>query len=136
MFPVFAAAFGRDAVAGGEARGETIRRALRIIPPGAKLAKEEDAEVLRVKSFLFFYALQDRYGPETVRKATRYMLYARRERGFDLNDLIAALEQESHDNVAEFVRRWMKQPGVPEEFRARYEFTTAEKGNSAKETKP
>ena len=136
MFPVFAAAVGHDAVAGGEARGETIRRALRLIPPGAKLAKEQDADVLRVKSFLLFYGLQDRYGQETFGKAARYMLYARRERGFDLNDLIAALEQETHDNVAEFVRRWMKQPEVPEEFRARYEFTTATTGSPPKESKP
>ena len=135
MFPVFAAAVGHDAVAGGEARGETIRRALRLIPPGAKLVKEEGADVLRIKSFLFFYALQDRYGPETFRKATRYMLNARRERGFDLNDLIAALEQETHQNVAEFVRMWMKRPGVPEAFRARYELTTAATGSSTKETK-
>jgi hypothetical protein len=30
----------------------------------------------------------------------------------------------------------MKHPGVPEEFRARYELTTAETGSSIKETKP
>ena len=136
MFPVFAAAVGHDAVEGGEARGETIRRALRLIPPGAKLVKEENANVLRVKSFLFFYALQDRYGRETFRKATQYMLSARRERGFDLSDLIASFEQETHDNVAEFVRMWMKHPGVPEEFRARYELTTAATGSSTKEKKP
>ena len=135
MFPVFAAAVGHDAVEGGEARGETIRRALRLIPPGAKLAKQEDADVLRVKSFLFFYALQDRYGRETFRKATQNMLYARRERGFDLDDLIAAFEEQTHQNVAEFVRMWMKHPGVPQEFRARYELTTAATGSSTKETK-
>ena len=101
---------------GGEARGETIRRALRLIPPGAKLVKEENADVLRVESFLFFYASQDRYGQETFRKATQGMLNARRGRGFDLNDLIASFEQETHDNVAEFVRMWMKHPGVPEEI--------------------
>ena len=136
MFPVFASAVGHDAVEGGEARGDTIRRALRLIPPGARLVQEENADVLRVKSFLFFYALQDRYGRETFRKAARYMLNARRERGFDLNDLIASFGQETHDNVAEFVRMWMKHPGVPQEFRARYELTTAATEGSTKETKP
>ena len=97
--------------------------------------KEENADVLRVKSFLFFYASQDRYGQETFRKATQGMLNARRGRGFDLNDLIASFEQETHDNVAEFVRMWMKHPGVPEEFRARYELTTAATGRSRKEKK-
>jgi aminopeptidase N len=88
-----------------------------------------------VKSFLFFYALQDRYGSETFRKATRNMLYARRERGFDLDDLIAAFEQETHQNVAEFVRMWMKRPGVPEEFRARYEGTAAANAEKEKENR-
>jgi hypothetical protein len=135
MFPVFAAALGHDAVEGAETRGETIRRALRLIPPGARLVKEEDADTLRIKSFLFFYALQDRYGRETFRKATQYMLHARRERGFELNDLIASFELETHDNVVEFVRMWMKRPGVPDEFRARYELTTAATGSPTKETK-
>jgi hypothetical protein len=137
MLPTFAAAIGHDAAEGGDSRAETIRRALRLIPQGEKEAektkKEEAPAVQRVKSFLFFYALQDRYGPDTFRKATQNMLYARRERGFDLSDLIAAFEQETHQNVAAFVRVWMKRPGVPEEFRARYEFTTATGGSPNKE---
>lgn len=137
MLPAFAAALGHDAAAGGDSRTETIRRALRLIPQSEekseKAKKEEDPSVLRVKSFLFFYALQDRYGLELFRKATQNMLYARRERGFDLNDLIAAFEQETHQNVAEFVRIWMKRPGVPEEFRARYEGTAAANAEKHKE---
>ena len=136
MLPAFAAAIGRDAAVGGDSRTETIRRALRLIPQGEKegeKTKKEDPAVLRVKSFLFFYALQDRYGRETFRKATQNMLYARRGRGFDLDDLIAAFEQETHQNVAEFVRMWMKRPGVPEEFRARYEGTAAANAKREKE---
>lgn len=139
MLPAFAAAIGHDAAEGGDSRTETIRRALRLIPQIEKkderAKKEEDPAVLRVKSFLFFYALQDRYGPETFRKATQNMLYARREREFDLNDLIAAFEQETHENVAEFVRMWMKHPGVPEEFRARYEGMAAANAGKEKENR-
>jgi len=139
MLPAFAAAIGHDAAEDGDSRTETIRRALSLIPQnektGGKTKKEEDPAVLRVKSFLFFYALQDRYGPETFRKATENMLYARRERGFDLDDLIAAFEQETHQNVAEFVRMWMKRPGVPEEFRARYEGTAAANAEKVKENR-
>jgi hypothetical protein len=134
MLPAFAAAIGHDAAEGGDSRTETIRRALRLLPQGEK-TKKEDPAVLRVKSFLFFYGLQDRYGLETFRKATRSMLYARRERGFDLDDLIAAFEQETHQNVAEFVRMWMKRPGVPEEFRARYEGTAAANAKKEKENR-
>ena len=134
MFTAFAAAIGREAAEGGDSRRETIRRALRLIPQdtasaatttNTKSLQEEDPNVLRTKSFLFFYALQDRYGREAFRKATRHMLYARREHEFELSDLIAAFEQETHENVAEFVRMWMKRPGVPEEFRARYEGAAA-----------
>ena len=136
MLPAFAAAIGHDAAEGGDSRGETIRRALLLVPRGERLQEKDDQRALSVKSFLFFFALQDRYGAETFRKATQDMLYARRGKGFDLDDLIAAFDEETHQNVAEFVRMWMKHPGVPEEFRSRYEFTTAETGSPAKETKP
>ena len=135
LFPAFAASIGGDAAEGGDTRSETIRNALRLIPTDGKPHQAEDAAVLRAKSFLFFYGLQDRYGREVFRKATEHMLYARRERGFKIDDLIAAFEQETHQNVAEFVRHWMKRPGVPEEFRARYERTTAASADT-KETKP
>ena len=134
VLPAFAAFIGADAAEGGDARGETIRNALRLIPEDEKPRQAESPAVLRAKSFLFFYGLQDRYGLEVFRKATAHMLYARRERGFKLNDLIAAFEQETHQNVAEFVRHWMKRPGVPEEFRARYERTAA--ADNHKESRP
>lgn len=136
MLPVFAAAIGRDAAAGADSREETIRRALRLIPVNAKLQKVEDPNVVRAKSFLFFYALQDRYGRDTFRKATQHMLYARQGKGFELDDLIAAFEEETHQNVAEFVRMWMKGPGVPEEFRTRYEGAAAASVHSIKEKTP
>ena len=136
MLPAFTAATGRDATEGGDARSETIRRALRLIPSGEKLPGKEDLRVQRVKSFLLFYALQDQYGRDTFRKATQHMLYARRERGFGLNDLIAAFEEETHQNVAEFVRIWMKHPGVPEEFRSRYEGAAAANAVTDKEKTP
>jgi hypothetical protein len=134
LLPAFAASIGGDAAGGADARRETIRNALRLIPTDGKPHQQEARAVLRAKSFLFFYGLQDRYGQEVFRKATAHMLYARRERGFNLDDLIAAFEQETHENVAEFVRQWMKQPGVPEEFRARYAGTAA--ADNHKESRP
>jgi hypothetical protein len=119
--PAFAASRGREAVQGPQVRAQTIRRALRAVPPPGDPRKPEDDAVIRAKSLLFFYGLQDLYGQETFNKAVSHMLYARRGGGFGLDDLIAAFEQETHQNVAQFVRRWMKHPGVPDEFRARYE---------------
>jgi hypothetical protein len=140
--PAFAAARGREAAGGSESRADTIRRVLRAIssqPPSGQspvllAAQSEDATVLRAKSFLFFYGLQDRYGPEVCNAALRHMLDARSVRGFNLNDLIAAFEQESHQNVAQFVRLWMKHPGVPDEFRARYEDSKTSAFNSKEPT--
>jgi hypothetical protein len=130
QLPMFAAAQAREAIRGAAVRNETILSTLRLVPEmrEAKTADAprpapppEDERVLRAKSLLFFYALEDRYGRQAFRNAITHMLYARAARGFDLDDLIAAFEQETHQKVAEFVRLWMKHPGVPEEFRSRYE---------------
>jgi hypothetical protein len=140
--PTFAAALAREAVEGPAYRTQVIRRALSRIPPNAETLSthgkrpEEPTAVVRAKSFLFFYGLQDRYGADVFQKATTAMLDARRGRGFEISDLIASFDQESGKyNTAEFVRLWMKHPGVPEEFRARYQ-STAPAGNGAKETLP
>jgi len=140
--PAFAAARGRETVQGPQVRTATIRRALQLIPTrGADSRKPEDDAVIRAKSLLFFYGLQDRYGQDLCNKALSHMLYARRGGGFDLADLIAAFEEEVHQNVAEFVRQWMKHPGVPKEFRTRYENAAAAAANNSnavipKETTP
>lgn len=134
-FPAFAAAIGNDALNGPTARTDTIRRALAQVPKQSNKLESDEAAV-RAKSFLFFYGLEDRYGQETFRKAIRHMLDARRSSGFNLDDLIAAFDQEAHGNTAEFVRLWMKHPGVPADFRAKYENTSADKNVSNKETTP
>ncbi len=64
------------------------------------------------------------------------MLQARKERGLELSDLIAAFDQETKQNASEFVRIWMKRPGVPEEFRGRYQKAAAATAQFEKETAP
>jgi len=134
--PAFASALGQEALDGPSSRTATIRRALRMIPKSVERRQPEDENVLRAKSFLFFYALEDRYGREAFRHAVDHVLSARQGRGFNLSDFIAAFEQETHQNVAEFVRLWMKRPGVPDEFRARYEDASAAIAITSKETMP
>ena len=134
-FPAFAAAIGNDALNGPTARTNTIRRALTRVPKDSSKLETDDA-VVRAKSFLFFFGLEDRYGQDKFRTAIRHMLDARRSSGFNLDDLIAAFDQEAHGNTAEFVRLWMKHPGVPADFRAKYENTTADKNTLPKETTP
>jgi aminopeptidase N len=94
---------------------------LHAIPANAAPRRPEADDVVRAKSILFFYGLQDRYGQKVFNAALTHMLEARRGGGFDLDDLIATFEEETHQNVAQFVRAWMKHPGVPEDFRVRYE---------------
>jgi hypothetical protein len=136
--PAFAASLGREAIEGPAVRGETIRHVLTAIPvSGDKKGQAENQTVIRAKSLLFFYGLQDQYSSEVLDRALNHMLSARRGRGFNLDDLIAAIEQENHQNVAQFVRGWMKHPGVPNEFRARYERAAeAAPTTKTKETAP
>jgi hypothetical protein len=119
--PAYAAIRGREAAGGPQIRTNAIRRALKVIPTDGQLGKAESDQVVRAKSFLFFFALQDRYGQKAFGDALSHMLYARRRGGFDITDLISAFDQETHQNVGEFVRHWMKRPGVPQDFRSRYE---------------
>src|SRR5579883_2682139 len=130
--PLFAAALGRESLEGAAYRAETIRRALRAVPKNAEQhsAKaspptQESQEIVRAKSLLFFYGLQDHFGSKALSSALTEMLAARRGRGFNINDLIAALWDRTGEDAAEFERIWMKRPGVPEEFRQRYEGASA-----------
>jgi hypothetical protein len=135
--PAFAASRGREAVEGVQIRAQIIRRLLRVIPANSPAHQPEADDVLRAKSVLFFYGLQDRYGQQVFSTALSHMLEARRGGGFDLDDLIAAFEQETHQNVAEFVRFWMKHAGVPQDFRVRYENPSASlPAGPAKESTP
>jgi hypothetical protein len=139
LLPTFAAAVGREAVEGPAYRTQTIQRALGLVPRrsaesgGQAAPREERPEAIRAKSFLFFYGLQDRFGQEAFRRAISEMLYARRSRGFNIADLIAAFNDETHQNTAEFVRIWMKRPGVPDDFRERYE-SSASRASGAENT--
>lgn len=132
--PAFAANLGREAVQGPQARQEIIRSVLAVLPRPLAGRQVREHEPRPEKSLLFFYALQDEFGKAALNRALRHMVQARRGRGFDLNDLIAALEQETHHNVAEFVRLWMKHPGVPAGFRARYESQPASAATFSKES--
>jgi hypothetical protein len=118
--PAFAAALARESTTGPAARSEIIQRALAAIPESPSRSAGTDPAVVRAKSLLLFYTLRERVGPDAFQKAIQHMLYARRGRGFDVTDLIASLEQESHQTIGPYVRQWLKHPGVPAEFRSRY----------------
>ncbi len=128
-----AAVAGREALEGPPARAETIRRALAGIPQTAATSARAAEPLSREKSLLFFFALEDQFGRDPLYAALRHIVQARRRRGYDLDDLIAALEAETRKPVAPFARSWLKHPGIPEEFRARYAGPAAPANTAPKE---
>ena len=134
--PAFAAALAREAESGAAVRAEMVQRALALIPAHALRESNRDPAVIRAKSFLLFYALRDRVGAENFQLAMQHMLAARRARGFDVTDLISALEEQSHQPVGPFIRQWLKLPGVPDDFRALYSQIAIRKDSTAQEVAP
>lgn len=132
--PAYAACLAREAGLGPQARREFIAEGLRnygeeqsisleierTAGGRKKIPRKTDLQSPS-KHLLFFFALEDHFGRDKLRAALQHMVQARRGRGYDLRDLISALEQETNRNVGEFVRGWVKHPGIPGDFRARYE---------------
>ena len=131
--PHYAVELARESLKGPEIRGEFIAARLRGIPRDANIEEKESEILSRDKSLLFFFALEDQFGRDRLHTALRNMVQARRTRGYDLDDLIAALEAEARKPVAPFVRLWLKHPGIPEEFRARYAVPAAPANTAPKE---
>jgi len=132
--PAFATALAREAYAGRAVRSEIIGRALAAVPQRAEVDAKASPAVTRAKSLLLFYALRDRVGPDSFQKGLQHMLYARSRRGFDVTDLISALEQESGQTLGPLVRQWIKRPGIPDEFRAVQAQTASRQQTSLQET--
>ncbi|MBS1867141.1 MAG: hypothetical protein JSS69_14600, partial [Acidobacteria bacterium] len=93
------------------------------------------------KSGLFFFALEDKIGRKEFHAALKNMIQYRRARDMSIEDLISSIETESHQQQGPFVRQWLKDPGIPSEFRARYSGNAAPAENSSlnsntKETQP
>jgi hypothetical protein len=72
------------------------------------------------KSALFFFALEDEFGRPQFHQALKSMIQDRRGADFRLQDLISALDSETHHPEGPFVRHWLKHSGIPDDFRARY----------------
>jgi hypothetical protein len=131
--PAFATALARESSSGPQVREEIIQRTLARIPAHPARDSNTDPVIARAKGLLLFYALRERVGPQLFQKALQHMLSARQGRGFDITDLISSLEQESHQTVGPFVREWLKRPGVPQDFRAKYAQSAAQQFSNTQE---
>jgi hypothetical protein len=72
------------------------------------------------KGALFFLALEDSYGKDSVRHTLSRLVRTLRGEDVGLAELRAALELESWQNLAQFFRTWLSGGGIPDEFRSRY----------------
>jgi hypothetical protein len=73
------------------------------------------------KMQLFFFALEDKCGPENVRHAVADMVYALRGGEYGYPEFRSALERQCHQDLAGFFHTWLAQQGIPPDFRARYQ---------------
>jgi aminopeptidase N len=72
------------------------------------------------RAALFFAALEDVCSRDSLSAAFRYIVRARAGDETGYEEFRAALESSSHRDLAEMFRRWLIQPGVPDDFRTRY----------------
>jgi hypothetical protein len=76
------------------------------------------------RAALFFVALEDLCGHDNLRTALRDIIRARAGSDTGYEELRAAAESASGKDLAEMFRTWLIQPGIPHDFRARYQKTS------------
>jgi hypothetical protein len=106
-------------------RGDYVRQLIGRVdsdPEGAKetLESAKNVEIARIRSELFYLALEDRCGEVNLHHALARILRILRGKTWDVGDLRSAMEAECGADLADFFRQWLNRPGIPEEFRARY----------------
>ena len=73
------------------------------------------------RAALFFVALEDLCGHDNLKTAFRDIIRARAASDTGYEELRSALELSSGKDLAEMFRRWLVQPGIPEDFRVRHQ---------------
>jgi hypothetical protein len=101
-------------------------RASAVEKPIISLTLADSEAQLRLggdKMELFLFALEDKCGQQNVTHAIFDMVYALRGQEYGYSDFRAALEQQCHQDLSAFFRTWLTQPGIPPDFRTRYQST-------------
>ncbi len=70
---------------------------------------------------LFIVALEDLCGHDNLRTALRDIIHDRAGSDTGFEELRSAAESASGRDLAEMFRRWLGEPGIPDDFRARYQ---------------
>jgi hypothetical protein len=77
--------------------------------------------IAEAKAPLLFIALEDGSGTSSVRAGLAQAIQALRGKEVSVNDVRAAIEFTTSKNLAEPFRVWLYNPGMPADFRTRYE---------------
>ena len=92
----------------------------RLMEPPAGYSRAERIST-GYRAALFFVALEDLCGHDNLRTALRDILHDRAGSDTGYEELRAAAESASGKDLAEMFRAWLVQPGIPDDFRARYQ---------------
>lgn len=107
-----------------EARAAAPDRRLMEPPVGYSRAERVSTGY---RGALFIVALEDFCGHDNLRTALRDIIHDRADSDTGYEELRAAAETASGKDLAEMFRRWLIEPGIPDDFRAKYQ-TTASAG--------
>jgi hypothetical protein len=128
-----------EASHGNSARSARVSRLLREYDSALKQAVEkpliavtthdpvEQRRIALAKAPLFFIALEDAYGEESVRRALAQVVSLLHGQEVGYQDIRAALENETNKDLAPIFRAWLYKPGIPVEFAERYQGAAAGK---------
>lgn len=130
--PEYATVVVEEAQKGESGRRARAIRYLNFYDRVAKQAKETPLGVTMItdppaqrriavaKAPLFFVALEDTCGEESMRRGLRQMVTLLRGQETSYDALRATLEESCGKNLAQPFRVWLNDPGIPVDFRARY----------------
>ena len=81
----------------------------------------EQRRIALAKAPLFFIALEDAYGEASVRQALAQVVSLLRGQEVGFQELRAALENVTNKDLVPIFRAWLYKPGIPAEFREKYQ---------------
>jgi hypothetical protein len=96
----------------------------RLVEPPAGYSRGERIST-GYRAALFFVALEDVCGHDNLRAALREIIHDRSRSDTSFEELLAATESASGKDLAEMFRSWLVQPGIPDDFRVRYQKTSS-----------
>jgi hypothetical protein len=81
----------------------------------------EQRRIALAKAPLFYLALEDVYGEESVRRGLAQVVSILHGEEVGYQDIRAALENVTNKDFAPIFRTWLYKPGIPAEFREKYQ---------------